>query len=286
MEYGEAYPEEETQVSQNEDAFREDDGNEVFFEDKTDDIIIDAPPAGTVMPELSVTDNKMKAASVKEQKEAESPSLTKGKPEDDTTAVSAKAQQEEETAAEEKQPEIAPVVLAEEHQRVEKKQVNSVFDNVLSQGLDGQISLVVPQDVVIEKQITGQMNLQELFLEWENVKKRKEEERRAKTSKDIIEKTGKIFAEFEAGARTGPLAKIEEERKMFASKFQNNEIELRSIDAIEKISYTQGSIWDEVDAAIEADRKKLEEENSPEAEANDTEVTEDGAGLAAGAVFL
>ncbi len=285
VEYGEAYPEEETQVSQQEDAFREDDGNEVFFEDKTDDIIIDAPPAGTVMPGMSVADNKMKEESVKEQKEAESPSLTKEQQKEDITAVSAKAQQEEETAAE-KQPEVKPVVLAEEHQRVEKKQVNSVFDNVLSQGLDGQISLVVPQDVVIEKQITGQMNLQELFLEWENVKKRKEEERRAKTSKDIIEKTGKIFADFEAGARTGPLAKIEEERKMFASKFQNNEIELRSIDAIEKISYTQGSIWDEVDAAIEADRKKLEEENSPEAEANDTEVAEDSAEPAVGAAAL
>lgn len=269
------------------DSSKEKDGNEVFFEDKTEDIIIDAPPAGTVMPGPSMINAGMKEAlvkeSVKELQGTEPSSLTKGRREDDTAAVSAKEQPEEKTAAAEHQPELLheakPVVLAEEHQRVEKTQNSSVFDNVLSQGMDGQISLVVPEDIVIEKQITGQMNLQELFLDWENVKKRKEEERRAKTSKDIIQETGKIFAEFEAGARTGPLAKIEEERKMFASKFQNSEIELRSVDALEKISYTQGSIWDEVDAAIEADKKKLEGTDAAAA------ADGDGAGAAVGAAL-
>ncbi|MDE6714513.1 MAG: hypothetical protein K2K20_12360 [Lachnospiraceae bacterium] len=278
-----AYPEEEPQESQKEDALKEDDGDEVFFEDKTEDIIIDVPPAGTVMPGQAMINAKMKEAFVKEQQEAGSASLANGKQEDDVAAVSSKAQEEEQTAAEEKQPEGKPVVLAEKHQRVEKPQVNSVFDNVLSQGMDGQISLVVPQDVVVEKQITGQMNLQELFLEWENVKKRKEEERRAKTSEDIMQETGKIFAEFEAGARTGPLAKIEEEHKMFASKFQNSEIELRSVDALEKISYTQGSIWDEVDAAIEADKKKLEGDAPVEEEIESAEAIEGGEEQAVGA---
>lgn len=286
MKEGEAYSEEEPQTSQKEESLKEDDGNEVFFEDKTEDIIIDVPPAGTVMPGQSMINAKRKEAFVKEQQETGSAPLTNGQQEDDVTAASAEAQGEEQTAAEEKPSEVKPVVLAEEHQRVEKAQNSSVFDNVLSQGMDGQISLVVPEDIVVEKQITGQMNLQELFLEWENVKKRKEEERRAKTSKDIIQETGKIFAEFEAGARTGPLAKIEEERKMFASKFQNSEIELRSVDSLEKISYTQGSIWDEVDAAIEADRKKLEGDTPVEEEEDVTAVAEDGAGPAIGAAAL
>ncbi|MDE6529359.1 MAG: hypothetical protein K2K96_01135 [Lachnospiraceae bacterium] len=286
VEKGETYPEEKPQVSRKEDAFKEDDGDEVFFEDKTEDIIIDVPPAGTVMPGQTMINAKMKETFVKEQQAAGSAPLTKGQQEDDATAVSVEAKREENTAAEEPQSEAKPVVLAEEHHRVEKAPVSSVFDNVLSQGMDGQISLVVPEDIVVEKQITGQMNLQELFLEWENVKKRKEEERRAKTSKDIIQETGKIFAEFEAGARTGPLAKIEEERKMFASKFQNNEIELRSVDALEKISYTQGSIWDEVDAAIEADKKKLEGDIPVEEEEDVTAVAGDGTGPAIGAAAL
>ncbi len=292
IEDGGTYPEEDPQVSQKENAFKEDDGNEVFFEDKTEDIIIDVPPAGTVMPGQAMVNAKMKETFVKTQQEAGSAPLANGQQEDDVTAVSAKAQEEEQTAAEEQQPEVKPVVLAEEHQRVEKTQNSSVFDNVLSQGMDGQISLVVPEDIVVEKQITGQMNLQELFLEWENVKKRKEEERRAKTSEDIMQETGKIFAEFEAGARTGPLAKIEEEHKMFASKFHNNEIELRSVDALEKISYTQGSIWDEVDAAIEADKKKLEGDAPVEEEVESAEAIEGdeepavGADLSAGAAAL
>ena len=268
-------------------------GNEIFFEDKTEDIIIDAPPAGTVMPGPSMINAGMKEATAKERQGAESPSLTKGQQKNETTDVFAELQKPEtlaETAAGMNQPEAKPVVLAEEHQRVEKTKNSSVFDNVLSQGMDGQISLVVPEDIVVEKQITGQMNLQELFLEWENVKKRKEEERRAKTSKDIMQETGKIFAEFEAGARTGPIAKIEEEHKMFASRFQNSEIELRSVDALEKISYTQGSIWDEVDAAIEADKKKLEENTSVEETADDladsaTAAGDGGTGAAVGAAL-
>ncbi len=159
---GEVYPEDEPQISQKEDAIKGDDRSEVFFEDKTEDIVIDTPPAGTVMPGLAVADAKLKEASVKEQKETEASVLSKEQQGEAAETASAKGQQEDITAASAKeQPEAKPVVLVEEHQRVEKKQGNSVFDNVLSQGLDGQISLVVPQDVIVEKQITGQMNLQE-----------------------------------------------------------------------------------------------------------------------------
>ncbi len=263
IESEEVYQKDSYEPVKGNEAYSED-GNEVFFEDKTEDIIIDTPPAGTVMPGTvmpgpSMVNAGMKEAPIKTQGAADLAPSVNGR-QDAVTAVAAKVQREEKApAAEAKQPEAKPVVLAEKHQRVEKRQMSNVFDNVLSQGMDGQISLVVPEDVVVEKQITGQMNLQELFLEWENVKRRKEEERRAKTSKDIIQETGKIFAEFEAGARSMPLAKIEEESKMFSSKFRNSEdIELRSVDELEKISYTQGSIWDEVDAAIEADKKKAE----------------------------
>lgn len=314
VEGGEAYPEDGYEPMGGEETYPEDsyepveggkaypvngyeptemEGNEIFFEDKTEDIIIDTPPAGTVMPGPSMINAGMKEATAKGWQEAETPSLTKGQQKNETADAFVETQKpgmSVETAAEGNQPEAKPVVLAEEHQRVEKTQNSSVFDNVLSQGMDGQISLVVPEDIVVEKQITGQMNLQELFLEWENVKKRKEEERRAKTSKDIMQETGKIFAEFEAGARTGPIAKIEEEHKMFASRFQNSEIELRSVDALEKISYTQGSIWDEVDAAIEADKKKLEENTAVEETEDDvadsaTAAGDGGAGAAVGAAL-
>ena len=230
-------PEGESRMSDQGGHYEED---EVFFEDKTSDIVIDRPPAGTIMPEQ----RRAATAVMKESREAGM--------EDDSNPS-------EEESAEEPLSSVEPVVEIKEHEKVERKQTSSVFDNVLSQGMDGQISLVVPTDTdtVIEKQITGQMNLQQVLQEWENVKKRKEEERKEKTSQSILEETGKIFADFEAGARTGPLAKIEEEHKMFASRFHDDEIELRSIDAVESTS-GGSSIWDEVDAAIEADKKAAE----------------------------
>ena len=230
-------PQGESRMSDQGGHYEED---EVFFEDKTSDIVIDTPPAGTIMPEQ----RRAAAAVMKESREARMEG-------DSNPSV--------EESVEEPVPSAEPVVEVKEHEKVERKQTSSVFDNVLSQGMDGQISLVVPTDTdtVIEKQITGQMNLQQVLQEWENVKKRKEEERKEKTSQSILEETGKIFADFEAGARTGPLAKIEEEHKMFASRFHDDEIELRSIDAVENAS-GGSSIWDEVDAAIEADKKAAE----------------------------
>ena len=48
------------------------------------------------------------------------------------------------------------------------------FDDMLSQEADGQISLVVPENEKVEKQITGQMSIQDILQEWEQMKKDKE----------------------------------------------------------------------------------------------------------------
>lgn len=238
--------------------------NEVFFDDKTGDIIMDQPPAGTNMP---IHMNPL----TDDQPAISSGSLSNAgqKAANDVSVPSASVPKEQN--------------MQEVHHKIERKPVNSIFDNVLSQGMDGQISLVVPPEAVVEKQITGQMNLQDVFLEWENVKKRKEEERKAKNNKNIVEQTGKIFADFEATSKTGPLAKIEEETKIFANKFKNTEIELRSIDALEAPA-AKGLIWDEVNAAIEADRQQ--EQGGSDAALAGEEVLEGLAGAAEAAVDL
>ena len=180
--------------------------DEIFFEDKTGDIIMDQPPVGTNPQYMDVTPKAM------------------------------------------------------DHKTIEKRNTNSVFEEVLSQGNDGQISLIVPEETVVEKQITGQLNLEDVLREWENVKKRKEAEQKAKTQQLISEETGKIFADFEALSKTGPLARIESENNMFTSKYRENEIELRSVeDILNSNPSTEGSIWDEVDAALEADKKEEKE---------------------------
>lgn len=74
----------------------------------------------------------------------------------------------------------------------------SGFDEMLSQEPDGQISLVVPEKEKVEKQITGQMSIQDILQEWEQMKKNKEAQLKDNVQKSVLDSTGDIFAEFEA----------------------------------------------------------------------------------------
>lgn len=81
--------------------------------------------------------------------------------------------------------------------------------NVLSQESDGQISLVVPDSTNVEKQITGQMNIQDVLAEWERMKKENEEKRKEEVRQHVLQQTGNMFTEFEAAVRDGLLEKLE-----------------------------------------------------------------------------
>lgn len=74
----------------------------------------------------------------------------------------------------------------------------SGFDEMLSQEADGQISLVVPEKEKVEKQITGQMSIRDILQEWEQMKKDKEARLKDDVQRSVLDRTGDIFAEFEA----------------------------------------------------------------------------------------
>ena len=80
---------------------------------------------------------------------------------------------------------------------------------VLSQESDGQISLVMPEAETVEKQITGQMSIQDILSEWEKMKKEGEERRREEVRKRVLQQTGDMFTEFEASVRDGLLEQLE-----------------------------------------------------------------------------
>ncbi len=82
---------------------------------------------------------------------------------------------------------------------------------VLSQEPDGQISLVVPESAHIEKQITGQMNIDDILVEWERMKKENQEKRQEEVRQHVLQHTGDMFTEFEAAVRDGLLEKLESE---------------------------------------------------------------------------
>lgn len=82
---------------------------------------------------------------------------------------------------------------------------------VLSQESDGQISLVVPESETVEKQITGQMNFEEILGEWEKLKRENEAKRQEEVRQHVLEQTGNMFTEFEASLKDGLLEQLESE---------------------------------------------------------------------------
>ncbi len=82
---------------------------------------------------------------------------------------------------------------------------------VLSQESDGQISLVVPENEKIEKQITGQMSIEDVLDEWEKLKRESEARRQEEVRQRVLEQTGNMFSEFEESVKDGLLEQLESE---------------------------------------------------------------------------
>ena len=128
------------------------------------------------------------------------------------------------------------------------------FDNQLSYESDGQISLVVPDRLPIEKQITGQMNIVDVLSEWENLKRRKELRQNEETKQSFMEKTGRIFADYEDSKSDTIIAQIEQNKRRLDRVLPDKND--KPFDATAALNKTySGSIWDEVNKAIEEDNR-------------------------------
>lgn len=117
-----------------------------------------------------------------------------------------------ETAIREERPSIREVMQGKSA-GMDLSQVNPPerMGRLLSQEYDGQISLVMPEEETIEKQITGQLNLEDILAEWENTKKEIEEKRKKQVQQRVLDQTGTMFTEFEAKVRDGILEKLEKD---------------------------------------------------------------------------
>lgn len=85
----------------------------------------------------------------------------------------------------------------------------SGYDNMLSQEYDGQISLVVPEQEKIEKQITGQISIEDVMAEWERMKQENERKRMEEIRKRVQQQTDTLFADFDESTKTGLLEQLE-----------------------------------------------------------------------------
>ena len=133
--------------------------------------------------------------------------------------------------------------------------------NVLAQESDGQISLVMPEAESIEKQITGQMNIEDILAEWERKKKENLEKREEEVRQHVLQQTGAMFTEFEQAVRDGLLEKLEKEKAVDADTVTDTD----EVEELEEIA-------DVNDETEEAPTEVSEEE--PEREPADADIVD------------
>lgn len=88
------------------------------------------------------------------------------------------------------------------------------LSNYLSQEYDGQIGLVVPDGYQVERQIAGQMNIEDIMKEWEKMKLENEEKRRRQLQQRVMEQTDSLFRDFDKTARKGVLERLQKEERI------------------------------------------------------------------------
>ena len=66
----------------------------------------------------------------------------------------------------------------------------------------------------IERQTTGQMNIEEVLKEWERLKKENEEKRKQETRQWMLQQTGSLFDDFDESSRNGVLEQLQREESL------------------------------------------------------------------------
>lgn len=159
---------------------------------------------------------------------------------------------------------------------------------VLSMESDGQISLVVPESEKVEKQITGQMRIEDILAEWERMKRDNEEKRKEAIHQKVLRQTGPMFTAFEESIRDGLLEQLEQgvepenalgEEELVAEEDVLGEEE--SVAEEEALSEEEpaaaGDALEEEESAADADAvEELEEiEDEPAEETQEDEFAEE-----------
>lgn len=85
----------------------------------------------------------------------------------------------------------------------------SEYDKFLAQEYDGQLSIVLPEAEKIEKQITGQLSIDDIMSEWEQTKQDNKEKRMEDVRQHILSQTGSLFANFDEATKNGLLEELE-----------------------------------------------------------------------------
>ena len=87
--------------------------------------------------------------------------------------------------------------------------MHSHFESMLSQESDGQITMAVEPEPMVEKQITGQISIAEYLSNWEQYKKEQQQKQFERVKQRVADETGDMFAMFDEKTKAGLQEKIE-----------------------------------------------------------------------------
>ena len=165
-------------------------------------------------------------------------------------------------------PLVAPVTEVVKKTEYTEDGIPTNMVELLSQEYDGQISLVVAEETKVEKQITGQMNIEDVLGEWEKTKKEYEEKTKAERAKRVLEQTGAMFTDFEEKVRDGILEQLQKEQELEDAKSAEEKIadakaELAKEETVEEPK--EEEVLEEVKETVEeTESKEPEVEDVPE----------------------
>ena len=122
----------------------------------------------------------------------------------------------------------------------------------------------------IERQTTGQMNIEEVLKEWERLKKENEEKRKQETRQWMLQQTGSLFDDFDESSRNGVLEQLQREESLpvegekAPANAENQEAPVRDRAAVEATA-AKAQL---ADPSRETETEELEEiEEAPAADA-------------------
>jgi len=204
----------------------------------------------------------------------------------------------QEIRASHKDEEIPSAIITETTYEVGRGDGN--FERYLGMEYDGQISMIVPEETnAIEKQITGQLHIQDILAEWERKKKEEQSKREEEVRKIVLSHTGNILIDFDKAVRDGLLEKLEKEPVSTSGPIEylpaEDEVYQDSVDdtdeETEEITFEEDLSEDvplpedetaeelaEVQEELteeETTEEELTEEETPEEETTEEELTEE-----------
>lgn len=116
-------------------------------------------------------------------------------------------------------------------QRMVTAGTTGTYERLLAQEMDGQISLAnLSEEKVVEKQITGQLNIQDIISDWEKLKKEREQKMQEDVRQKVLEQTGQIFSRFDEDSKTGILASLEDPSVLDAVNGSVSETVMKGLD--------------------------------------------------------